>query len=91
MPLSARGGAPFFLCHKRIRLRATSHASSFDITSHRPSLARMRHSSSLARGMNISSGSGMIHGFKYRSPVNIEMCKINDLADMCKDERIIML
>jgi hypothetical protein len=28
----------------------------------------MRHSSSFARGMNWTSGSGIIHGFKYLSP-----------------------
>jgi hypothetical protein len=38
------------------------------MTSHKPSLARIRHSSSFARGRNITSGSGIIHGFKYLSP-----------------------
>lgn len=69
-PLSDGGVTPFFLCQSRIRLRARSHTSSFVITSHKPSLARMRHSSSFARGRNITSGSGMIHGFKYLSPAN---------------------
>lgn len=67
-PLSNGSVTPFFLCHRSIRLRARSHASSFVITSHKPSLAKMRHSSSLVRGRNITSGSGMIHGFKYLSP-----------------------
>ncbi|KAF7817361.1 17.3 kDa class II heat shock protein-like [Senna tora] len=69
-PLSEAKATPFFLCHRSIRLRAKSHASSFVITSHRPSLARMRHSSSFVRGRNITSGSGIIHGFKYLSPEN---------------------
>lgn len=60
---------PFFLCHKSIRLRATSHTSSFDSTSQRPSLARIRHSSSFARGTIVTSGTGIIHGFRYLSPV----------------------
>lgn len=68
-PLSSVSGVmPFFLCQRSIRLRARSHTSSFDITSHKPSLAKMRHSSSFVRGINITSGSGMIHGFKYLSP-----------------------
>lgn len=59
---------PFFLCQRRILLRAMSQASSFNITSQRPSLAKMRHSSSLVRGTIVTSGSGIIDGFKYLSP-----------------------
>lgn len=70
-PLSAsEAAAPFFLCHRRILLRATSQTSSFVITSHKPSLAKIRHSSSLARGTNITSGSDITHGLKCLSPVN---------------------
>jgi hypothetical protein len=50
----------FFLCHKSIRLRAASHTSSFDSTSQRPSLARTRHSSSLARATSVTSGTGIM-------------------------------
>ncbi|RDX67562.1 hypothetical protein CR513_53545, partial [Mucuna pruriens] len=68
-PLSDEGcSKPFFLYQRIIRRRARSHTSSFVITSHRPSLARMRHSSSFIRGRNVTSGSGIIHGFKYLSP-----------------------
>lgn len=67
-PLSEGSSKPFFLYQRSIRFRARSHTSSFVITSHRPSLARMRHSSSFARGRNRTSGSGIIHGFKYLSP-----------------------
>lgn len=67
-PLSVNGLLPFLLCQIKICFRASSHTSSFDITSHRPSLAKTRHSSSLALGTNITSGSGIIHGFKYLSP-----------------------
>ena len=69
-PLSAGSVMPLFLCQRSIRLRARSHTSLFVMTSHRPSLARMRQSSSFARGRNITSGSGMIHGFKYLSPAS---------------------
>jgi hypothetical protein len=58
------------LCHSSIRLRAASHISSFDITSQRPSLARIRHSSSFARATIVTSGTGIIYGFRYRSPAN---------------------
>lgn len=59
---------PCFLYQRSIRLRATSHASLF-MTSHKPSLAKIRQSSSsLARGTNITTGSGIIHCFKYLSP-----------------------
>lgn len=58
----------FFLCHMTILLRARSQASSLLITSHRPSLASTRHSSSFALGMNMTSGSGIIQGFRYLSP-----------------------
>ena len=60
----------FFLCHNSIRLRAASHTSSLDITSQRPSLARIRHSSSFARATIVTSGTGIIYGFRYRSPAN---------------------
>lgn len=60
----------FFLCHSSIRLRAASHTSSLDITSQRPSLARIRHSSSFARATIVTSGTGIIYGFRYRSPTN---------------------
>lgn len=67
-PLSVEATTPFFLCQSRIRLRATSQTSSFVRTSHNPSLAKIRHSSSFTRGTNMTSGSGIIHGFKYLSP-----------------------
>jgi hypothetical protein len=43
----------------------------------------MRHSSSFALGMNITSGSGIIHGFKYLSPATQkqEWCKVLKLCD----------
>jgi len=59
---------PFFLCQRRILLLAKSQASSFVITSHNPSLARMRHSSFLSLWIHFTSGSGITHGFKYLSP-----------------------
>lgn len=74
-PLSEGSSEMFFLYQRSIRFRARSQTSSFVITSHRPSLARMRHSSSFARGMNWTSGSGIIHGFKYLSPENHSQSK----------------
>lgn len=67
----------FFLCHNNIRFRAKSHTSSFVITSHRPSLAKMRQSSSLTRRTEVTSGSGITDGFRYLSPVcNGLQCKV---------------
>lgn len=48
--------------------RAISPASSLLITSHNPSLASIKHSSSLFLVMKVISGTGIIHGLKYRSP-----------------------
>ncbi|CAA6660908.1 unnamed protein product [Spirodela intermedia] len=62
--------APFFLCQARILLRAAVQASSLVMTSHRPSVARMRQSSSFVRWTPLTSGSGITHGFRYLSPEN---------------------
>lgn len=45
-------------------IRATPHAVSFDTTSHRPSLASIRHSSSADRSVIVTSGSQLTKGFK---------------------------
>lgn len=50
------------------RRRATSPTSSFDITSQSPSLAKIKHSSSSHLVVKVISGTGIIHGRKYRSP-----------------------
>lgn len=68
-PLWEGSETAFFLCQRRSRRRAASQTSSFDRTSHKPSLARMMHSSSFVREMILTSGSGMIHGLRYLSPV----------------------
>uniref|UniRef100_A0A7C8YDA5 Uncharacterized protein n=1 Tax=Opuntia streptacantha TaxID=393608 RepID=A0A7C8YDA5_OPUST len=43
---------------------ATDTAVPFETTSHRPSLARIRHSSSELRSITVTSGSGITYGFK---------------------------
>lgn len=48
---------------------AISQAKSFDRTSHSPSLARIKHSSSGSRFVKVMSGSGITIGFRYLSPV----------------------
>lgn len=49
--------------------RATSHARSLGKTSHSPSLATIRHSSSPVLSTTRISGSEITEGFKYLSPV----------------------
>ena len=50
-------------CERR-QMRATPHAVSFDTTSHNPSLARIRHSSSSVRSITVTSGFDVTYGFK---------------------------
>uniref|UniRef100_A0A5K1EGX8 Uncharacterized protein n=1 Tax=Nymphaea colorata TaxID=210225 RepID=A0A5K1EGX8_9MAGN len=45
-------------------LDAMEHASSFVITSHSPSLARIRHSSPLALSVTVISGVEITYGFR---------------------------
>lgn len=45
-------------------IRATPHAVSFDTTSHSPSLARIRHSSSAVLSVIVTSGSDITNGFR---------------------------
>lgn len=47
----------------------TAHAISLDTTSHKPSLARIKHSSSASLFVKVISGSDVIYGFKLLSPV----------------------
>lgn len=66
------------LCRCRLRRRdATSPTSWFDITSHRPSLAKIKHSSSELRERKLISGTGIIQGLIYRSPEGIEGYSVN--------------
>lgn len=48
---------------------ATSQANSFDRTSHMPSLAIIKHSSSGSLLVNVISGCDITIGFRYLSPV----------------------
>lgn len=50
------------------RWQATCPTSSFVITSQSPSLARTKHSSSSLLVVKLISGTGIIHGRRYRSP-----------------------
>jgi hypothetical protein len=68
LPPSPKHVPSFLLCHRRICKRAALHASSFEMTSHSPSLARIRQSSPFVRGTTLTSGFGMINGFMYLSP-----------------------
>ncbi|KAM1058078.1 hypothetical protein ACFX15_030634 [Malus domestica] len=45
-------------------MRTTPQAVSFDTTSQRPLLARIRHSSSAARSVTVTSGSDVTYGFR---------------------------
>lgn len=49
--------------------RATSQANSLERTSHKPSLARIKHSSSGSLFVNVISGSDVTNGLRYLSPV----------------------
>lgn len=48
--------------------RATSQANSLERTSHKPSLARIKHSSSGSLFVNVISGSDVTNGLRYLSP-----------------------
>lgn len=56
------------LRHLLRRRRAASPTSSLVMTSQSPSLAKIKHSSSSVLVMKVISGTGIIHGLKYRSP-----------------------
>ena len=80
-PPSLKHVPSFFSCHRRIFRRAALHASSFEMTSHSPSLARIRQSSPFVRGTTLTSGFGMINGFMYLSPaLPIEIISTPDEA-----------
>lgn len=49
---------------------ATAQAKSLERTSHKPSLARITHSSSSSLSVKVISGSDVTTGFRYLSPVH---------------------
>ncbi|WKA00984.1 hypothetical protein VitviT2T_019295 [Vitis vinifera] len=62
-PVSGDTGGDGGACAFR-HIRATPHAVSLDTTSHSPSLARIKHSSSGLRSHVVTSGSEITYGFK---------------------------
>ena len=69
------------LRHRLRRRRTTSPTSSLDITSQRPSLARIRHSSSSVLVVKVTSGTGIIHGLRYLSPEISTLGKQNNFEN----------
>ncbi|KAG5616157.1 hypothetical protein H5410_015981 [Solanum commersonii] len=55
------------LCPDRKHMRATPHAVSFETTSHSPSLANIKHSSSTVLSVVVTSGSDVTYGFNNRN------------------------
>lgn len=72
----------------RRHCRATLQAKSPDKTSHKPSLARSKQSSTDSLFVKVISGSGITNGFKYSSPGRKKKSqKTNNWASNCSSVR----
>jgi hypothetical protein len=65
--------------------RATWQAKSLDKTSHKPSLARIKHSSSGSLFVKVISGSAITTGFKYLSPAQKNITEEKELSKHFKN------
>ena len=63
------------LIPSRRHWHATLQANSFDITSHKPSLPIIKHSSSGSLFVKVISGFDITYGFRYLSPAKLEQEK----------------
>lgn len=63
-PAASGGAGDRDVCCDRKHVRTTLQAVSFDTTSHNPSLAKIKHSSSPVLSNTVTSGSEITYGFK---------------------------